>query len=121
MDPLPLLVSYGGTGTVGGIAAGTETWWKNQTVDDSSTTFAGFLKALRNMYNLCSKGGGGGAGSPDLHLSNQDTFELYESALAALHQNYELRERGHPVPERPVQGLAGDLGRERGGREERGR
>jgi len=56
-------------------------------VDDSSTTFAGFLKALRNMYNLCSKGGGGSAGTPDLHLCNQDTFELYESALAALHQN----------------------------------
>jgi hypothetical protein len=87
VDPLPLLVSYLGTGTIGGIAAGTETWWKNQTADDSSTTFAGFLKALRNMYNLCSKGGGGSAGTPDLHLTNQDTFELYESALAALHQN----------------------------------
>ena len=86
-DPLPLLVSYGGTGTVGGIAAGTETWWKNQTADDSSSTFAGFLKALRNMYNLCSKGGGGGAGSPNLHMADQATYELYESALAALHQN----------------------------------
>ena len=87
VDPLPLLVSYAGTGTIGGIVAGTETWWKNQSVDDSSSTFAGFLKALRNMYNLCSKGGGGSAGTPDLHLTNQDTFELYESALAALHQN----------------------------------
>lgn len=87
VDPLPLLVSYGGTGTIGGIAAGTETWWKNQTADDTSSSFAGFLKALRNMYNLCSKGGGGAAGSPNLHLTNQDTFELYESALAAMHQN----------------------------------
>jgi len=87
IDPLPLLVSYGGTGTVGGIAAGTETWWKNQTADDTSTTYAGFLKALRNMHNLCSKGGGGAKGMPDFHLCDQYTFELYESALASLHQN----------------------------------
>lgn len=87
VDPLPLLVSIDGTGTVGGIAAGTETWWKNQFADDSSSSFAGFLKALRNMHNRCSKGGGGAAGSPDLHITNQDTYELYESALAALHQN----------------------------------
>ena len=87
VDPLPLLVSIDGTGTVGGIAAGTETWWKTQFADDSSTSFAGFLKALRNMHNRCSKGGGGAAGSPDLHITNQDTYELYESALASLHQN----------------------------------
>lgn len=87
VDPLPLLVSSDGTGTVGGIAAGTETWWKNQFSDDGSSTFAGFLKSLRNMYNLCSKGGGGAKGSPDYHLTDQFTFELYESALAAAHQN----------------------------------
>jgi len=87
VDPLPLLVSYGGTGTIGSIAAGTETWWKNQSTDDSSSTFAGFLKALRKMHNDCSKGGGGGKGSPDLHLTDQATYELYESALASLHQN----------------------------------
>lgn len=87
VDPLPLLVSSDGTGTVGGIAAGTETWWKNQFADDTSSSFAGFLKALRNMYNLCSKGGGGAKGSPDWHITDQYTFELYESALAALHQN----------------------------------
>jgi hypothetical protein len=87
IDPLPLLVSYGGTGTVGGIAAGTETWWKNQTADDSSSTYAGFLQALRNMYNRCSKGGGGAKGSPDFHLTDQNTYELYESALAAAHRN----------------------------------
>lgn len=87
IDPLPLLVSKDGTGTIGSIAAGTETWWKNQFADDTSSTYAGFLKALRNMYNLCSKGGGGAKGSPDYHLTDQFTFELYESALAAAHQN----------------------------------
>jgi hypothetical protein len=87
IDPLPLLVSKDGTGTVGSISASSETWWKNQFKDDASTTFAGFLQSLRNMYNLCSKGGGGGTGAPDYHLCDQNTFELYESALAAAHQN----------------------------------
>jgi len=87
IDPLPLLVEYAPSSTVGGISPSTETWWANQSVDDSSSTYAGFFKALRNMYNLCSKGGGGAKGSPDFHLTNQDTFELYESALASLHQN----------------------------------
>lgn len=87
LDPIPLLVSKDGTGTVGGIAAGTETWWKNQFFDDTSSTYAGFLKALRNMHNLCSKGGGGADGAPDWHITDQYTFELYESALAAAHQN----------------------------------
>jgi len=87
IDPLPLLVSIDGTGTVGSIAAGTETWWKNQFLDDTSTTFAGFLKNLRNMYNRCSKGGAGGKGKPNLVLFDQASYELYESALAALHQN----------------------------------
>jgi hypothetical protein len=87
VDPLPLLVSKDGTGTVGGISASTELWWKNQFADDASTTFAGFLKSLRNMYNLCGKGGGGAKGTPDYHICDQYTFELYESALAAMHHN----------------------------------
>ena len=87
IDPLPLLVSYGGTGTIGGIAAGTETWWANQTADDSSSSFAGFLKALRSMYNNCAKGGGAAKGSPDFHVTDQATYELYEAALAAAHRN----------------------------------
>src|SRR5512139_95549 len=87
VDPLPLLVSKDGTGTVGSIAAGTETWWKNQFLDDTSSTYAGFLKSLRTMYNQCSRGGGGAKGSPDWHITDQYTYELYEAALAAQHQN----------------------------------
>lgn len=87
IDPLPLLVEYSPSTSCGGISPSTETWWKNQSTDDSSTTFVGFLKALRKMYDDCSKGGGGAKGSPDFHLCDQATFELYESALASLHQN----------------------------------
>ena len=87
IDPLPLLVQYNGTTTVGSIATATETWWANQSQDSAASTFAGFLQELRNLYNDCSKGGGAGKGSPDFHLTDQATYELYESALAAAHRN----------------------------------
>ena len=87
VDPLPLLVEYSPSTAVGGITTSAESWWQNQSVDSSATSYAGFLKELRNMYNRCSKGGGGAKGSPDFHLTNQDTQELYESALASTHRN----------------------------------
>ena len=87
IDPLPLLVEYSPSSSVGGISPTTNTWWANQSTDDSSSTFAGFLKALRKLHNDCSKGGGGGKGSPDFHVTDQATYELYESALAAAHRN----------------------------------
>jgi hypothetical protein len=91
IDPLPLLVEYSPLSTVGSISATTETWWKNQlggtTGDSGATTYAGFLMELRHLYNLCAKGGGGAKGSPDFHLTDQSTYELYESALAAAHRN----------------------------------
>jgi len=91
IDPLPLLVEYSPTSTVGSISATTETWWKNQiggsTGDSAASTFAAFLQELRHLYNLCSKGGGGAKGSPDFCVADQSTYELYEAALAAAHRN----------------------------------
>ena len=87
IDPLPLLVEYAPSSTVAGISPSTEAWWANQSTDDTSSTFAGFLKALRKMYNDCSKGGGAAKGEPNFHVTDQATYELYESALAAAHRN----------------------------------
>jgi len=88
IDPLPLLVQYTPTsGSPGGINRANESWWRNQSTDDGSSSFAGFLKNCRSMYNNCSKGGGGGKGMPNLIVSDQATYELYESALAAAHRN----------------------------------
>lgn len=87
IDPLPLLVEYSPSTTVGGISPSTETWWKNQSTDDTSSSYVSFMQALRKMYNDCSRGGGGAKGSPDFHLCDQATYELYESSLASLHQN----------------------------------
>lgn len=87
VDPLPLLVEYNPTSTVGGISPSTEPWWVNNYKDDSSSSYATFLKTLRNMHNNCSKGGGAAKGSPDFHLCDQDTYELYTAALSGYHQN----------------------------------
>jgi len=62
----------------GGINQSAETWWKNQSLDSGSTTFAGTIKEMRNMYNDCGKGSGG---TPDIMIANQDVFELYETIM----------------------------------------
>lgn len=92
VDPLPLLVKKDPTtSTTIGSLNQTSTnrdgvaFWANQAKDFTSlTTYAGFRQGLRNLYNTCSKGQGG---TPDLHLTDQTTMELYEQALEALHQN----------------------------------
>lgn len=80
IDPLPLLVHYTPSNSVpvGNINQSTYSWWRNQTKASSATTYAGFLKELDNLYNTTSKGPGGG---PDLHLTDQNVFELYCAAL----------------------------------------
>lgn len=83
VDPLPLLVGQTpSSGTIGSIAA-SNSWWQNQKAAATDTNFASFLKDLSHMYNLCSKGVGGG---PDTHLMDQSTFEFYEAALRSQHQ-----------------------------------
>lgn len=86
IDPLPLLVKFDPTSstTIGSINQLTYTWWRNQFLDDASTTFAGYLKNLRKLYNDCSKGPGD---APDIHIAGQYAVELYTAALAASHQN----------------------------------
>lgn len=79
IDPLPKLVDFTpATGAVQGIDPAVDTWWRNQTKDDTSANFAAFLTALDNLWNSCSKGPGGG---PDFHLTDQTSFEVYKAAL----------------------------------------
>lgn len=83
--PLPLLVGHSPTsGTIGSIAANVSdagvNWWANQQAGATNTNFASQLKSLRNMFNKCTRGAGGG---PDMHLVDQSTAEWYEAALAS--------------------------------------
>ena len=78
------------TNNIGNISGADNDWWRhhtgfvnNQTVAGqdfklSITTFAGFLQALRRMYNFCSRGTGG---NPDLCLMDQVSYETYENGL----------------------------------------
>lgn len=86
VDPLPLIVKYDPTTstTVGNINQSTNSWWQNRKKQSAATTFAGWRKELRNLYNNCAKGPGG---PPDTHLVEQQTFELYVAALEAMYRN----------------------------------
>jgi hypothetical protein len=89
IDPLPLLVKYDPTTstTIGNINQSISSWWRNQRTADASTTFAGFRKNLRTMFNNCGKGGGGGKRYPDIHLVDQSTAEFYEEMLTFFYRN----------------------------------
>ena len=95
LSPLPLLVKFDPTTstTIGEINQSTNTWWRNQTKTSGSSTYVAFLKDLRGLYTSCSKGPGG---SPDVHICDLSTFDLYESALAAAHRNPDYQKADVP-------------------------
>lgn len=80
LTPLPLLIKDDPTTStsIGNINQSTFDWWRNRQSDSSATTYAGLNKELRNMWNTCSRGPGGG---PDLVVFDQDGYETYESGL----------------------------------------
>lgn len=86
LDPLPLLIHFtpSSAATVGNIPQATYSWWRNQTATQGGTTYAAFLKELRALRVKCNRGPGG---TPDLHFVSENVYTLYESALAAAHQN----------------------------------
>lgn len=92
IDPLPLLVKYDPTTstTIGNINQSTSTWWQNRKTADTSTTFAGFRKNLRNLFNRCGLGGGGTKRYPDIHICDQNTYEFYEEVLTFFYRNTQL-------------------------------
>jgi hypothetical protein len=79
INPLNVLVS-GAANTVHNLNGATSTWWDNQRVASTATTFSTFKKEMRNFYNTCSKHN---YGSPDLVLTSQEVAECYEAALEA--------------------------------------
>lgn len=89
IDPLPKLVDYDPTAsrTIGNINQSTSAWWRNKFDAQDGTTFAGFRKELRTLFNNCGKGGGGGKRFPDIHLVDQATSEFYEEMLTFFYRN----------------------------------
>ena len=85
IDGLKLLVSDDGTGTVGGIVAGTYTWWKNYYNTDGGTSYNALLSNMRIMYNTISKG----VDFPDIGITSQTVYQAYEGLLVAT-MNYAI-------------------------------
>lgn len=86
VEPMGLQIAYDPTASLspGGISQASNLWWRNQKKTSTASTYAGFLKEMRSLRRLLLRGPGGG---PNLHLCDEDTYTLYESALAAAHQN----------------------------------
>jgi len=74
------LVPTTGQGTVGGIDASVETFWRNQA--DTFTDGSDIEAAMTELYNACAKGTGGLA--PVDLISGSATHALYESQLQTL-------------------------------------
>jgi len=81
LQGLDTLVPTSGQGTVGGIDAGAETWWRNyaDTYTDASDIEATFTTA----FNRAMKGSGSPL-APKFLLSGSTPFTMYESGLQTL-------------------------------------
>ena len=92
IDPLPRLIAIDPTlpMVVGGIDQSStvnnrgQFWWRNKALVSQAQDVHTWFGELRHLYNDCKKGAGG---APNLHLCDQRTAELYEAALATLHEN----------------------------------
>jgi hypothetical protein len=102
IDPIPLLINATGatttggqlgTGTVGQINAATETWWKNVAMLGSATAYAGLLKEVDHLINLCSQSAGPG---PDLFVTDLRGYEVISAALRAQQRFTDYEEVSFP-------------------------
>lgn len=84
-----LVNSTDGTGTVGGINAGTETWWKNKF--DSFVDGSDIEPSMTEIFNNCAKGSGSVL-APKLLISGAVSHALYESQLQSLQRFVDSKE-----------------------------
>lgn len=89
LNGLDTLVDVAGTGTVGGIDASVETWWKNYTDTylDASDIEATFTTA----YNKAAKGSGSTL-APKFMISGSAPHVMYESGLQTLQRFADVEE-----------------------------
>lgn len=79
---LQALITSDGTGTVGGIVAGTYTFWKNKFTEvaaggGTTITFANLKAAMNAEWLLQTRGND----KPDMLVSSHDLYAIYESGL----------------------------------------
>jgi hypothetical protein len=96
INPLPQLVSYtptSGALTVGGLSDGTNSWWANQTVTSTATTYSTFIREMLHVYNNATLGTGGPPTHMFLDQTSYETFchayfAVYKASPDALDQEY---------------------------------
>lgn len=75
------IVTSDGTGTVGGIVAGTFTFWKNQFFECTATPTKSNIKGfMQNQWLECVRG----TDRPDLIVASLDMYQFYWDALTDL-------------------------------------
>lgn len=68
------------TGTVGGINSATYSWWRNQSTNMTSESFAVYgINRMRTLLNNCSNNLGNDM--PDIIVSGQTPYEYYEDSV----------------------------------------
>lgn len=75
------LVPESGQGTVGGIDASVETWWRN--ASDTYTDGSDIEATMTNVFNIAAKGSGSQL-QPKVLISGSTPNSLFESQLQAL-------------------------------------
>lgn len=95
VEPIPLLIHYVPTNsvTIGDINQSTDSWWQNQKIASTATSFAALLKEVDHLINLCSKQAGPG---PDLFVSDLLGYETIAAALRVLLRYTDYEEVGFP-------------------------
>ena len=90
---LGALITSDGTGTVGGIVAGTYTWWKNKFKEMTGTgTYASIQADMNSLWLSTVRGND----KPDLLVSTHDLYAAYEATLQtnARYMNPKMAELG---------------------------
>jgi len=88
----------GGTGTVGNINSTTSTWWQNQylqSATSSSSKASDFLLEADKIFNTCAKGPGG---PPDMVLTDQYTFQVWNTAYYQVYRRMADTDDNFPFP-----------------------
>lgn len=77
--------------SVGGINQNTFSFWRSKTLDDTGASGSTLRASMRTMYNNCSAGAF--ADHPTFGVTDQPSFELYESLLTA-NERYTDKSKG---------------------------
>lgn len=80
-DILGLTILVDSSGTVGGIARGSNAYWSSQEVAAGGALAIDTAVGMLQLYNDCSTGSGDGA-TPDVAMMTQTVHQAYENLLA---------------------------------------